>query len=41
MVERGPKKENSHIKRQQKIVRLKNPTKKGEKAENADKGTIR
>ena len=38
MVERGPKRENPHIKRQQKMVRLKHPTKRAKKAKNANKG---
>ena len=38
MVERGLKMENPHIKRQQKIARLKSPTKREKKPKNADKG---
>ena len=38
MVKRGPKRKNPHIKRQQRISRLKSPTKKGEKAQNVEKG---
>ena len=40
MVKRGPKRENPHIKRQQKIVRLKKSCKKGKKAKNANKGNL-
>ena len=37
MVKRGPKKENPHIKKQQRISRLKSPAKKGIEAKNAEK----
>ena len=40
MVKRGPKRENPHIKRQQKIVRLKSPTKRAKKAKNSNKGNL-
>ena len=39
MVKRGPKKENPHIKRQQRISRLKSPAKR-EEAKNAEKGNL-
>ena len=38
MVKRGPKKENPHIKREQRISRLKSPTRREKRLKNTEKG---